>query len=115
MFARLLPPHTEKVLDGTHHQFGTDGENVEVQVVMRRIAAGSTEEDQFLILATSGLDPEKTTALYEQPWEIETMFAALKSRGYRLEQTHLTEPDRIQRLIGLLALASAWTYLVGQR
>jgi hypothetical protein len=33
------------------------------------------------------------------------MFAALKSRGYRLEQTHLTEPDRIQRLIGLLALA----------
>ncbi|MCS3855300.1 hypothetical protein GGP78_001992 [Salinibacter ruber] len=30
------------------------------------------------------------------------MSAALKSRGYRLEATHLTAPDRVQRLIGLL-------------
>ena len=115
MFARPLSVHTEKVLDGTRHLFGTDGEHVEVQVVMRRIAAPSSGDDQFLILATWGLDPDKVTALYEQRWEIETMFAALKSRGYRLEKTHLTEPDRIQRLIGLLGLAFAWTHLVGER
>ena len=115
MFARPLSAHTEKVLDGTRHLFGTDGEHVEVQVVMRRIAARSSGGEQFLILATWGLDPDKATALYEQRWEIETMFAALKSRGYRLEKTHLTEPDRIQRLIGLLGLAFAWTHLVGER
>lgn len=115
MFARPLPLHTEKVLDGTRHLFGTDGEHVEVQVVMRRTAAPSSREDQFLVLATWGVDPSKATALYEQRWEVLALFAALKSRGYRLEQTHLTEPDRIQRLIGLLALAFAWTYLVGQR
>ena len=58
MFARPLSAHTEKVLDGTRHLFGTDGEHVEVQVVMRRIAAPSSGEDQFLILATWGLDPD---------------------------------------------------------
>ena len=115
MFARPLSVHTEKVLDGTRHLFGTDQKHVEVQVVMRRIAACSSGEDQFLILATWGVDPDSATVLYEQRWEIETMFAALKSRGYRLEQTHLTDPDRIKRLIGLLALAFAWTHLVGER
>ncbi len=116
MFARPLAVGTEKLLDGTRHLRGTDGEHVEVQVVMRRIAARSSEkEDQFLILATWGVDPEEATALYEQRWEIETMFGALKSRGYNLEKTHLTEPDRVQRLIGLLALAFAWTHIVGER
>ena len=86
-----------------------------MQVVMRRIAAPSSGEDQFLILAVWGLDPDRATALYEQRWEILALFAALKSRGYRLEKTHLTEPDRIRRLIGLLALAFAWTHLVGER
>ena len=42
------------------------------------------------------------------------MFAALKSRGYRLEETHLTAPDRVQRLIGLPGLAFAWTSVVGE-
>lgn len=43
------------------------------------------------------------------------MFAALKSRGFNLEETHLTAPDRVQRLIGLLALAFGWTHLAGEK
>jgi len=54
MFARPLSVHTEKVLDGTRHLFGTDQKHVEVQVVMRRIAACSSGEDQFLILVYPG-------------------------------------------------------------
>lgn len=83
---------------------------------MRRTVPDSGDsEDQFLILATWGVDPEEATALYAQRWEIETMFAALKSRGYRLEETHLTAPDRVQRLVGLLALAFTWTHIVGEK
>jgi len=64
---------------GARHLHGTDGEHVEVQVVLRRIAARSSEkEGQFLILATWGLAPEEATTLYEKRSEIETMFAALK-------------------------------------
>ena len=95
--------------------FGAEGEQVEVRVVMRRISSDSGDsDDQFLILATWEFDPEEATTLYERRWEIETMFAALKSRGYRLEETHLTAPDRVRRLIGLLGLAFAWTSVVGE-
>lgn len=87
-----------------------------VRLVLRRIGSPSGESDErFLILATSRVDPEKATTLYRQRWEIETMFAALKSQGYRLEKTHLTAPDRIRRLVGLLALAFCWTHLIGER
>lgn len=115
MFARPLRVREEKVLDGTCYLSGTGDRQVEVRVVMRRISSGRDSEGKFLILATCGVDPEEATALYARRWEIETMFAALKSRGYRLEETHLTAPDRVQRLIGLLALAFAWTHIVGER
>jgi len=116
MFARPLSVGQEKVFDGTCYLSGTGEEQVELRVVMRRISSDSKDsEDQFLILATWGVDPEEAIELYAQRWEIETMFAALKSRGYRLEETHLTAPDRVQRLVGLLALAFAWTHIVGER
>jgi hypothetical protein len=116
MFARPLATGEEKVLDGTCHLSGAEGKQVELRVVMRRIASDSEDsEDQFLILATCGVDSEEATALYAQRWEILALFAALKSRGYRLEETHLTAPNRVQRLIGLLALAFAWTHIVGER
>jgi len=44
-----------------------------------------------------------------------TLFAALKSRGLGLQATHLIAPDRIRRLIGLLAVAFAWSQLMGEK
>jgi hypothetical protein len=107
-----------RVLCGQRYLFESDeaGEALpQARVVVRRIGADASSGDQFLILATSGINPEEATRLYQKRWEIETMFAALKSRGFDLEETHLTAPDRIERLIGLLALAFTWTRLVGQK
>jgi hypothetical protein len=44
---------------------------------------------------------------------VKTLFAALKSWGFDLEATHLTAPDGIDQVIGLLALAFAWSHLIG--
>ncbi len=52
-------------------------------------------------------------ALYRKRWEIETLFAALKSRGFDPEATHLTKPDRIRKLLGVLALTYSWTRILG--
>lgn len=41
------------------------------------------------------------------------LFAALKSRGFNLEQTHLTAPERIEKLLALVAIALTWAYLIG--
>lgn len=45
---------------------------------------------------------------------MKTLFAALKSRGFNLEDTHLTDPKRLAKLMGLLALAFAWTCRTGE-
>ncbi len=118
MFDRWCSVGQEKKLEGWNYLFGADGKHAEADLLVRRIATAENtpdEEDSFLILAIWKVDPERATSLYRQRWEIKTMFAALKSRGYRLEQTHLTEPDRIQRPVGLLSVAFAWTHIVGER
>jgi len=39
----------------------------------------------------------------------------MKSRGFNLETTHVTTPERIDKLIELLTLAFGWSHLVGQK
>lgn len=69
-------------------------------------------KDPLLILVTSS-DPRRAIGLYAKRWEIETLFGALKSRGFGFEDTHLTDPERIEKLVALLAMAFAWAYLIG--
>lgn len=56
----------------------------------------------------------RACGLYRRRWEIETLFAAMKSQGFDLEAKHMTAPDRISRLVGLSSLAFVWSHLVGQ-
>ena len=46
-------------------------------------------------------------------YTIEVLFAALKSRGFNFEETHLSDHERIKKLVALLALAFTWAHLVG--
>ena len=70
-------------------------------------------EDDFLLLVT---DQKPQTALldYAHRWNIETLFGILKSRGFRFEETHLTDGERINKLLALLTLATLWAFKVGQ-
>ena len=51
---------------------------------------------------------------YGRRWEIETLFGCLKSRGFRLEETHVTAPERLEKLVALLALAFCWAVVIGE-
>lgn len=72
------------------------------------------QADDYLILATN--DPKLLdTALdkYRLRWQIETLFACLKSRGFNLEDTHVTQIDKIQKLVAVCAIAFCWAYKLG--
>jgi len=109
----------EQVLHKPRYLFRSgEKEGLPTRVVVRRIAPPSSKKDpgnQFLILATSRIDPKEATEMYRKRWEIETMFAAFKSRGFDLEATHLTDQEGVENLIGLLALPFAWVRLVGEK
>jgi hypothetical protein len=50
---------------------------------------------------------------YRQRFRIETFFSDSKSRGFRLERSHLTEPDRLGRLLMVACLAYLWLVYLG--
>ena len=75
------------------------------------IAARRTLKGLLIIVATK--KPETMIEDYYKRWSIEAMFGCLKSRGFDLESTHMTDLDRMDKLMGMLALAFAWCLIVG--
>ena len=67
---------------------------------------------EYLLLVAPTYEPQ-ALAQYAQRWGLETLFAALKTRGFNLEDTHITHEERLQKLCALVALAVAWCHQVG--
>lgn len=51
---------------------------------------------------------------YALRWEIETLFSCLKGCGLNLENTRLTDPRRVKKLIAVLAISFSWCYLTSE-
>lgn len=69
--------------------------------------------DEYLILVTDR-EPEGALEDYARRWEIETLFSCLKSRGFRFEETHLTELERVEKLVAILGIALAFAHITGE-
>lgn len=57
--------------------------------------------------------PEEALGHYAKRWQIETLFKALKTSGFNLEDTHVTHPERLEKLIMLVMIAFIWCYKIG--
>jgi hypothetical protein len=57
--------------------------------------------------------PEHALEAYKERWQIETAFRGMKSSGFNIEDTHLTDLDRIEKLFSIVMVAFAWAYVVG--
>jgi hypothetical protein len=58
--------------------------------------------------------PTRSAVLdYASRWAIEPTFSDFKSRGFQLEDSHLKQPARLERLILIMALAMHWCVRVG--
>jgi hypothetical protein len=77
------------------------------------ISGMKLQAGEYLIVA-SAQATETAIADYGRRWEIETLFGCMKSRGFCLEQTHVTDARRLKKLIALLALAFCWAHIVGE-
>jgi len=78
-----------------------------------RIIGLRLEDGTYLLLATPD-NPETALDDYRKRWGIETLFGSLKTRGFQFESTHITDPERIAKLVALLAIAFTWVCRVGQ-
>jgi hypothetical protein len=67
---------------------------------------------EFQIIISFNM-PEFAQEIYKERWQIETAFRGLKSSGFNIEDTHLTDINRIEKLFFLVMIAFAWAYVVG--
>ena len=72
-----------------------------------------SREGEYVLLVTNRTDLKEALKLYSKRWSIETAFSYLKSKGFDLEATHLSHPQRIPLLISILAVCLLWCVLVG--
>lgn len=57
--------------------------------------------------------PAEAQSLYKERWQIESAFKALKTSGFNIEDTHLTDLERINKLFALVLIAFVWAYKAG--
>lgn len=98
-----LAPFQQQVFGMKVHVFGQ----------LLYLAGSKNSRDELLIVVTNK-NPKNAIACYLRRWEIETLFCALKSRGWRFEETHIVDPKRIEKLIALLAIGFAWAHKIGE-
>jgi Transposase DDE domain len=78
-----------------------------------KLAATRLVSGDVLVVATN-TDPKIALAHYRRRWAIETLFAATKTRGFNVEDTHLIHPDRSGKLLAVLAVAFAFAHATGE-
>jgi len=100
---RELKVGEHKILEGRRKVCG-----VELFVIGLLLQSG-----EYLIQVTDK-NPDTALSDYAQRWEIETLFGCLKSRGFRFEETHMTDSERISKLVALLAIAFCWAHITGE-
>ena len=76
-----------------------------------RFVTGTRLEDGDYLIVVS--PQEVGLEEYALRWGIETMFGSFKTRGFNLEATHVTAPDRLCNLIALMAIAYTWAGAFG--
>ena len=66
-----------------------------------------------LLLIVSFNKPEQGVAYYKQRWQIETLFRGMKSSGFNIKDTHVTDLERLEKLFSLVMIAFVWCYKLG--
>ncbi len=92
-------------LDRTNWKWGKRDINILMLAIVYRGIA---------ILVVSPMFNASAIRDYALRWEIETLFSCLKGRGFNLENTRLTDPRRVKKLIAVLAIGFCWCYLTGE-
>ena len=104
-FFRSLPINRAMQLKDKRHIGGH-----QLYVTGMRLVTG-----EYLIIIHS--DPNTAIIVmedYAKRWKIETLFKCLKTGGFNFEDTHLTAPERIEKLVAFLAIAFSWAYVMGE-
>lgn len=70
----------------------------------------NSQRTDALYVVSNHLKPKKALNAYQQRWGIEVLFGHFKKKGLNLEDTHLTQADKIDRLVALATLSLLFSF-----
>jgi len=70
-------------------------------------------KDKMLKIIATNHSSHSAIDRYEDREQIERMFSCFKSRGFNLEDTHMTNIAKLERLLGVVTIAFCWAYKMG--
>lgn len=71
------------------------------------VGTRSKDGELVIILTNTDRSPKKVLHIYKTRWRIECLFKDLKHNGFNLEETHMTIPERLEKLMAICAFAVA--------
>jgi hypothetical protein len=66
-----------------------------------------------LVIIASFEKTRSSLKAYKDRWQIESCFRALKTSGFNIEKTHLSDMERFEKLLSIVFIAFFWSYLTG--
>ena len=73
----------------------------------------NTQRTEILYVVSNHLKPKKALRAYLQRWSIEVVFGYLKKKGLNLEDTHMSQSEKIDRLVTVCTLALPFSFKWG--
>lgn len=75
----------------------------------------SKDNELVIVMTNQDLKASEILRIYKKRWSIEELFRKLKSSGFDLEKSHMTDPKRLVSLLIILGMATLVAYLAGKQ
>jgi len=85
--------------------------NVMINGIPVQLVATRSKEGNLVVVASMEINAPLNE--YRLRWFIELFFKSAKSQGFRLEDTHITDPAKIKKLFALIALSILYAVQAG--
>lgn len=72
---------------------------------LQLLVVGKKLKDGYLVVCSNTKNEKGALTTYQKRWSIERCFKDMKSQGFNIEKTHMTNPDRLMKLMSIIAVA----------
>lgn len=74
---------------------------------------GKVEKGKRIYVVSNRFTGKEALKLYRRRWAIEQLFSHLKKRGFDIEETHMTDKKKLERLMALVSVSFLFSYAWG--
>lgn len=86
---------------------------IDVTILGYKLWVSAMKSKKGICIVVSRYNNFNSLEKYQLRWTIENMFGAFKTRGFDFESTHMTNLQKLKKLIALVSIAYVWCVLIG--